>query len=171
MGDADLAKRLSGAINDIVGAQRDRKHVMSEVRTMRDLIAHEKGEADPWDLKLARGGLTDLNFIAQALTLAHGAKHTSLIGHPPEETFQEACKADLISDDDARDLIEAHRQFNAIFQWQRLTIEGAFDPARVSPAIFKRLATVAGLPDAKVLLTHMNETRQQVREIYDRVLR
>ena len=38
---------------------------------MRELIAQEKGEEDPWDLKLARGGLTDLDFIAQALVLAH----------------------------------------------------------------------------------------------------
>ena len=38
---------------------------------MRELIAQEKGDDDPWDLKLARGGLTDLDFIAQALVLAH----------------------------------------------------------------------------------------------------
>jgi glutamate-ammonia-ligase adenylyltransferase len=60
---------------------------------------------------------------------------------------------------------------SAIFQWQRLTIEGSFDAASVPAAILKRLATVAGLPDAKVLLTHMNELRAQVREVFERVLR
>ncbi|WP_243367617.1 bifunctional [glutamine synthetase] adenylyltransferase/[glutamine synthetase]-adenylyl-L-tyrosine phosphorylase [Microvirga solisilvae] len=167
----DFVGRIGEAIEGIVRAQRERKHVIKEVRSMRDLIAAEKGNDDPWDLKLARGGLTDLDFIAQALTLAHAAKYPSLMGLAPEETFQEACKAGLISDEDARELIEAHRQFNAIFQWQRLTIEGAFIPASVPPAIFKRLATIAGLPDAKVLLTHLNATRRSVQEIYDRVLR
>jgi glutamate-ammonia-ligase adenylyltransferase len=67
-------------------------------------------------------------------------------------------------------LIEAHKLFNAIFQWQRLTIEGSFDPASVSPAIFKRLATVAGLPNPKVLLHHLKETQAQVTGIYGKIL-
>ncbi|HZW48182.1 MAG TPA: bifunctional [glutamine synthetase] adenylyltransferase/[glutamine synthetase]-adenylyl-L-tyrosine phosphorylase, partial [Microvirga sp.] len=169
--DPGFSERVGEAINRIVGTERDPRHVISEVRAMRDLIASEKGDDDPWDLKLARGDLTDLDFIAQALVLAHASKQASLIGLPSERTFQEACKAGLISDQDASDLVEAHRQFNAIFQWQRLTIEGSFNPDRVPPAIFKRLATIAGLPDAKVLLTHLNAMRQHVREIYDRVLR
>ncbi|MCG7392584.1 bifunctional [glutamine synthetase] adenylyltransferase/[glutamine synthetase]-adenylyl-L-tyrosine phosphorylase [Microvirga sp. ACRRW] len=169
--DPGFADRVGEAINHIVSAKRDPKHVISEVRVMRELIAQEKGDDKPWDLKLAKGGLTDLDFIAQALVLAHSSKHPALMGLPPEGTFQEACKAGLISDEDARELIEAHRQFSAIFQWQRLAIEGEFDPDHVPPAIFKRLATIAGLPDAKVLLTHLNATRQHVREIYERVLR
>ena len=168
--DPDFAAPVGEAISRIVGAQRDPRYVMSEVRAMRDLIAQEKGDDNPWDLKLAKGGLTDLDFVAQALVLAHASKHASLIGCASEETFREASEAGLISDEDARDLREAHRQFNAIFQWQRLAIEGAFDPDRVPPAIFKRLATIAGLPDAKVLLTHLNAMREHVRDIYDRVL-
>ena len=37
---------------------------------MRALIAQEKGDRDPWDLKLVRGGLMDIEFVAQYLTLA-----------------------------------------------------------------------------------------------------
>ena len=70
-----------------------------------------------------------------------------------------------MSADDARTLIEAHRLFNDIFQWQRLTIEGKFDAEKVPPVILKRLATVAGLPSAKVLLEHMGEMRGRVRGI------
>ena len=171
LADSDFAERVGEAIKGIVTAARDPRRVTSEVRSMRALIAQEKGDDRPWDLKLAKGGLTDLDFMAQALVLSHSYKHPPLAGLSTEETFLEACKAGLMSDEDARELIEAHRQFNAIFQWQRLTIEGAFEPDQVSPAIFKRLATIAGLPDAKVLLTHLNATRQQVRKIYERVLR
>ena len=52
----------------------------AEVRAMRELIATEKGDQDPWDLKLAPGGLTDLDFLAQALVLAHASDHPSLVG-------------------------------------------------------------------------------------------
>jgi glutamate-ammonia-ligase adenylyltransferase len=67
-------------------------------------------------------------------------------------------------------LVEVHRLFSAIFQWQRLTIEGAFDPAFVPPANLKCLAVMAGLPDARVLLTHLNEMRRKAREIFKQIL-
>ncbi len=59
--------RRRTTIADILATPRDPAHVFKEVAAMRELIAQEKGDDDPWDLKLARGGLTDLDFIAQAL--------------------------------------------------------------------------------------------------------
>jgi glutamate-ammonia-ligase adenylyltransferase len=129
---------------------------------MRELIAQEKGDGDPWDMKLARGGLTDLDFMAQGLVLAHANAHPSLASLSTEATFAEAQSLGLLPADDAKTLIEAHRLFNDIFQWQRLTIEGTFDAERVPPVILKRLATVAGLPSAKVLLEHLGEMRGRV---------
>ena len=64
-GDERFGLQVSDAIAAIVCAKRDPAHVFKEVRAMRELIAQEKGDDDPWDLKLARGGLTDLDFIAQ----------------------------------------------------------------------------------------------------------
>jgi glutamate-ammonia-ligase adenylyltransferase len=170
VGESGFAGEVTQAVKDIVGAPRDRKHVVSEVASMRELIAQEKGDDNPWDLKLARGGLTDIDFIAQALVLAHGAEHPDLIGLASESVFAEARKAGLLGRNDAETLIEAHRLLNAIFQWQRLTIEGKFDPATVPPVILKRLASVAGLPDEKVLLEQLNETRGKVAEVFGRVL-
>ncbi|MBZ6076433.1 bifunctional [glutamine synthetase] adenylyltransferase/[glutamine synthetase]-adenylyl-L-tyrosine phosphorylase [Microvirga puerhi] len=161
-GDEDFGATVQAAVRQIVGAKREPAKVYSEVRAMRELIAQEKGDDDPWDLKLVRGGLTDLDFIAQGLVLAYSAAHPTLIGHAPEETFMEAAGAGLIDEEAARSLVEAHRLFHAVFQWQRLTIEGRFDPASVSPAILKRLATIAGLPNAKVLLEHLGEMRGRV---------
>ncbi len=40
-----------------------------EVYAMRRLIAQAKGEDDPWDLKLASGGLIDIEFLAQYILL------------------------------------------------------------------------------------------------------
>ncbi|WP_324617327.1 bifunctional [glutamine synthetase] adenylyltransferase/[glutamine synthetase]-adenylyl-L-tyrosine phosphorylase [Microvirga alba] len=170
-GDEEFAKRVESAVRDIVGTPRDRKKVFKDVRAMRELIAQEKGDDDPWDLKLARGGLTDLDFIAQALVLAHAHSYPSLLTLVPEAVFTEVARHGVLDDADAQTLIEAHRLFSAIFQWQRLTIEGRFDAAAVRPAILKRLAGVAGSPDAKVLLTQLGEARGLVRDVFARVLR
>jgi glutamate-ammonia-ligase adenylyltransferase len=158
--DGEFGPRVEAAIKDIVGASRDRSKVVREVRAMRELIAQEKGDDNPWDL----------DFIAQALVLAHGAENQVLIGLPAEEVFAQAQKAGVLGEGDARALTDAHRLFNTIFQWQRLTIEGRFDSQTAPAVILKRLASVAGLPDSKVLLDHLNETRSQVVEIYDRVI-
>jgi glutamate-ammonia-ligase adenylyltransferase len=137
---------------------------------MRALIAREKGDDDPWDLKLAAGGLTDLDFLAQALVLGHAGRHRGLVGLATEDTFTAAARAGLLPENDARTLEAAHRLFNDVFQWQRLTIEGDFDAAKVPPAILQRLAAVAGLPSAKKLMEHLAETRRAVRAMFDRVL-
>jgi glutamate-ammonia-ligase adenylyltransferase len=169
-GDAGFIADAGDAVGAIVGAPRDRSHVFKEVRTMRSLIAREKGDSDPWDMKLAAGALTDLDFIAQGLVLAHAERHPSLIGLGTEAVFAEASAAGLLAEADAQALADAHRLFNDIFQWQRLTIEGRFDAASVPPAILKRLAAAVGLPNQKVLLGHLNESRARVREIFSRVL-
>ena len=50
--------------------KRDAEKIAREVRKMRALIAQEKGDSDPWDLKLVKGGLMDIEFVAQYLSLA-----------------------------------------------------------------------------------------------------
>jgi glutamate-ammonia-ligase adenylyltransferase len=165
-GDDEFCGRVQEAVARIVGMERDVAKVNREVRAMRELIAKEKGDDDPWDLKLARGGLTDLDFIAQALILAHAHAHPTLIGLAAEAVFAEARRLGFLSDGDARTLIETHQLFNAVFQWQRLTIEGAFDSTTVPPSILKRLADIAGLPNAQILLTQLNEDRGRVNKIY-----
>jgi glutamate-ammonia-ligase adenylyltransferase len=169
-GDPDFAAEVADAVGRIVAAPRDPTDVLSAVRSMRALIAHEKGDKDPWDLKLAAGGLTDLDFLAQALVLGHAHHHRSLVGLSTEPTFGAAARAGLLDDEDAHALETAHRLFNEVFQWQRLTIEGEFKAAEVPPAILQRLAAVPGLPNAKALLDHLAATRRAVRAIFDRVL-
>jgi [glutamine synthetase] adenylyltransferase / [glutamine synthetase]-adenylyl-L-tyrosine phosphorylase len=164
-GDEAFRADVAQAVKDILTTERDPKHVFKEVRAMRELIAQEKGD-DPWDMKLARGGLTDLDFIAQGLVLTYAHQHPSLAGLSTEDTFAEAQSLGELSSDDARTLIEAHRLFNDIFQWQRLTIEGKFDAEKVPPVILKRLATVAGLPSAQVLQEHLGNVQGTVTKIF-----
>ena len=108
--------------------------------------------------------------MAQGLVLAYSNAYPSLAGLSTEETFTESQAAGLLSADDARTLTEAHRLFNDIFQWQRLTIEGKFDAEKVPPVIIKRLATVAGLPSARVLVEHMEDVRKRIERIFRAVL-
>ena len=169
-GDTAFGAEVSQAIADIVSLKREPKRVAAEVRAMRQLIAREKGDGDPWDVKLAAGGLTDIDFLAQALTLSHAAAHPALVGLPAEATLAGAAKAGLIEDAQARALVEGHTLLGDVFQWQRLTIEGPFEASSVPPAILRRVANAVGRPDAATLLADLRETQAAVREVFDKVL-
>ena len=44
----------------------------ADIAEMRQRILDEHGSDDVWDLKHARGGLVEVEFIAQGLQLLHG---------------------------------------------------------------------------------------------------
>jgi glutamate-ammonia-ligase adenylyltransferase len=169
-GDAGLARRAQGAIAQILRRERKPAKVAAAVLEMRALIAKEKGESDPWDLKLVAGGLTDLDFLAQFLVLAHAARHPDLVAPDTASVFAAAREAGLLSPADAAFLIEAHRLIGDVQLWQRFTVDEAFDPAAVPPRVLKRIATAVGRPDAKVLRAELDEMRAGVRALFQKLL-
>ncbi len=169
-GDAGLAERVTTAIRAILSRRRDPATVAAAVSDMRALIAREKGEGNPWDLKLAAGGLTDLDFLAQFLILAHASEHPDLLLPDTGSVFAAARHAGLLSAGDAATLGEAHRLIGDVQLWQRFTVEEDFDPKTVPPRVLARIATAVGRPDAKVLRAELDETRAAVRAIFRRVL-
>jgi glutamate-ammonia-ligase adenylyltransferase len=168
--DEGFAQPVETAVREVVGRERKIEEVRGQARAMRDLISAEKGEGNGWDLKLAPGGLTDLDFLAQFLVLSHANRIPALIGIDTETVFATAGQEGLIGSDDASRLRSAHRLLDDVFQWQRLTVEGPFDPDTVSPTIFKRLASVVGLPGTEQLRSQLEETRRDVRKIFERLL-
>ena len=168
--DEGFAQPVESAVREVVGRERRIEEVRGQARAMRDLISAEKGEGNGWDLKLAPGGLTDLDFLAQFIVLSHANRIPALIGMDTETVFAKAGLEGLIGSDDAARLRSAHRLLDDVFQWQRLTVEGPFDPDTVSPTIFKRLASVVGLPGTEQLRSQLEETRRDVRKIFERLL-
>ncbi|MDR6872938.1 glutamate-ammonia-ligase adenylyltransferase [Bosea sp. BE125] len=169
-GDAGLAGRAREAIGQILRRERKPAKVATAVLEMRTLIAKEKGESDPWDLKLVTGGLTDLDFLAQFLVLAHAARHPGLVAPDTASVFAAAREAGLLSAADAAFLIEAHRLIGDVQLWQRFTVEEGIDPAAVPLRVLKRIATAVGRPDAKVLRAELDEMRAGVRALFQKLL-
>ncbi|MDJ1159006.1 bifunctional [glutamine synthetase] adenylyltransferase/[glutamine synthetase]-adenylyl-L-tyrosine phosphorylase [Chelatococcus sp. SYSU_G07232] len=169
-GDAAFAEEARAAIAAVVGRERDPGRLARDIRDMRALIAAEKGDSDPWDLKLVAGGLVDLEFLAQFLVLAHAAKHPEIAVTGTGRVLARAVELGLIAPGDGETLRQAYQQISDVFHWQRLTVEGRFDPAAVAPAVLRRIAGAIGLPDGKVLARHLDDTRAKVREACARLM-
>ena len=167
-GDPGLAAELEAEIHAVVGRERVPGEVYDAVRAMRGLVEAEKEHRGPLDLKLAPGGLLDLDFLAQALVLAQAHRHPDLIGRDACAVFEGAAGYGVLDTAEAGRLVDAYRQFDDVLHWQRLMVEG--DPAEASPVALSRLAVAMGAPDAGRLVSQLDEQRGIVRATFDRVL-
>ena len=95
-GDASLAADVADAIRDTLTRRRDPAAVAREVAKMRALIANEKGDRDPWDLKLVKGGLMDIEFVAQYATLAFAHDRPDILDVSTRRTIDKAGRAGLL---------------------------------------------------------------------------
>ncbi len=168
-GDAGLAEETQAAIEAVLRRERP-KGLAREVAAMRKLIASVKGDQDPWDLKLAAGGLIDIEFLAQYLLLCHAHDHPALIDVSTSVVIEAAEKLRLIAPDDARTLLSAHRLMTDVTQMLRLTLDPSADPRAASEAVKRRLAGVAGLPGMGALEDALSEARHEARAIFRRIL-
>jgi len=146
-GPLQLRGRVEQAIRDVLVAPRDRAKIAADVRDMRARIFKEKGSAQIWELKQVRGGLVDLEFIAQHLQLVHAHMHPDVLSQNTAETFRNLHRLALIDDTTAETLIPAAQLLNDLTQVLRLCVEGAFDPATATDGLKALLARSGGAPD------------------------
>lgn len=168
-GDAALGARTSEAIRAALTRPRA-ESLPREVADMRALIARVKGDEDPWDLKLAAGGLMDIEFVAQYLLLRHACAAPELICVSTCGVIEIAGKLDLLDAGDALVLTRAHRLLTNVTQMLRLTLDEGADPRQASEGVKRRLAAAAHLPSLGALESNLQETRVEVRGIFNRLL-
>ncbi|MEI6160934.1 MAG: glutamine-synthetase adenylyltransferase, partial [Roseococcus sp.] len=76
----------------------------------------------PWDFKGMAGGLVEVEFIAQALTVAHAALHPRLLRRTTRHVLAELGRTGLLDEREAATLIQAERLWRALLGLLRLTV-------------------------------------------------
>ena len=169
-GDSSLASDIAEAVRGTLVRKRDPAKIAREVRSMRALIAAEKGDKDPWDLKLVAGGLMDIEFVAQYLSLAYGHARPDILDVSTRKAIDKAGAAGLLVAGHVATLIEAHRLYTDATQFMRLSISGPFDPAKAAFGVKRRIAAAAGFPDFEAFVAALDEARKHVREAYEAIV-
>ena len=169
-GDARLGGAIERAIRAILARPPDKAKLVHDIASMRALVANEKGEADPADLKLVAGGILDIEFIQQYLVLLHAAAHPALAVPGRRGALAALVSAGLLTPDDGATLTAAQALYTAVTQIQRLTLDAASNPALAGEGVKRRIAAAAGLPDYPRLTRELAETRARVRAIFQRLL-
>ena len=103
---------IEGTIRSVLTRPRDAASTAGDVADMRRAIAQEKGEDDVWDLKLAAGGLVDIDFIAQYLQLVHAAEKPEILSVSTLQVLDNAARLGVLPQFDAEILRSAARLYH-----------------------------------------------------------
>ncbi|WP_372397413.1 bifunctional [glutamine synthetase] adenylyltransferase/[glutamine synthetase]-adenylyl-L-tyrosine phosphorylase [Azospirillum sp. HJ39] len=144
----DLAGRVTEAIRSVLTAPRDPGRLLWDVADMRRRIDKEFGTANPWNVKYARGGLIDIEFIAQYLQLRHGHDLPDILHVGTAKALGCAARTGALTPEVAEDLEATLRLWRRVQGFLRLTTAGVLDPTQVSPSLLAGLHRAA-FPDEK----------------------
>ncbi|MBI5942546.1 MAG: bifunctional [glutamine synthetase] adenylyltransferase/[glutamine synthetase]-adenylyl-L-tyrosine phosphorylase [Caulobacterales bacterium] len=163
---ADVARAVETALR----RPRDPVRTAAEVREMRDLMEAERPPSGFWDLKLAPGGLVDIEFAAQHLQIIHAAA-----GGPLDQNTGAALAAmEAVGLGDPvalRDLLEAWALQQDLAQLLKLALDDRADPEAEPKGLQALLARAGGARDLKGLRKRLASGRDNARRAFEVVTR
>ncbi|SOE17446.1 glutamate-ammonia-ligase adenylyltransferase [Hoeflea halophila] len=194
-GDKSLCGEARALIDEVLARPRDRAKLLKDLTEMRTLIEQEKPPRDIWDVKLIPGGLIDIEFIAQYLSLTARAEGWQpapeddgaaglLTGTDPDRIAQPVDHNECTSTDAmlkvlgpgalGEEITESLRHALALWsghaQIVRLCTESGFAP-KEAPAGLIDLVTRSGeTPSLASLEAEFKATSRRVRTVFQQIM-
>jgi glutamate-ammonia-ligase adenylyltransferase len=137
---------------------------------MRERVFKDKGSDDIWELKRARGGLVDLEFIAQHLQLVHAHAHPEILDQNTAGAYRKLSEAGLLRAPHAEILIPAAQLTNDLTQILRLCLEGPFNPETAPSGMKALLAQAGGEVNFEALEARLRATQTAVTALFDEII-
>ena len=133
-----FAKAVEARVSHHICQPRDGEKLLRDVVDMRERIAREFPTENMWALKHVRGGMVDLDFMAQYLVLRYAAEYPALWQRGARAVFEQAQLAGLMAESTAQPLIEAKKFLSDLLSLLRLSAPGGAIAGQVPPGL-KRL--------------------------------
>jgi glutamate-ammonia-ligase adenylyltransferase len=150
---------VEAEIRDVLVRPRDPDKLLRDVADMRKRLAREKPALCLWSLKQLRGGMVDIEFIQQYLTLRHAADHPEILSSNTCQALDNLTAAGVLDGAIERRLASTLKFWHALQGMLSLTVEDDPTPERVAEfpeALKHRLARAGGAGDFTELETVMH---------------
>jgi glutamate-ammonia-ligase adenylyltransferase len=167
---SEFRERIEAIIGGVLTRPRDPAATAKDVVDMRRAIALEKGEDEIWDLKLAAGGLVDIDFIAQYLQLVHAAAKPEILSVSTLQVLDNVKRLGLLPHAESEILRAAARLYHDLTQILRLCVIGKFNPDNAGEDLLRVMARAGDTPDFSALEARVRETQAEVRRVFKAVL-
>ena len=169
-GPQDLCARVEQAIARRLTEKRPASEILNDARAMRARMAETFPGTNPFDLKHAPGGLVDIEFIAQALQLAHAQNQPQILRTNTVAALEALNGAGFLSDGDAATLVAAARLQHGLTQVLRIALEETPALEQATPGLKALLTRAAGLGGFDQLRAHLAALQGQTRAVFTRVM-
>jgi glutamate-ammonia-ligase adenylyltransferase len=169
-GDPSLIADVTAAIQASLAAPRDEATTRKDVVEMRGLMLREHNPKSVWDIKRSRGGLVELEFMAQFLQLLHAHARPDILRTNTFAAFEALLGAGVLSADHASRLLEAARLYHRLTQVLRLCLDGTFMPDEALPGLNRAIAQAAQVPDVRIAEDLLREHETAVSALFDKII-
>jgi len=136
---------------------------------MRRRLRASHGDANEWQLRKRRGGISELDLLVQALRLLNA----DLFGNralPTDSILERLVEAGRITHDDAEALVAAENLYADLHHALRFVVgTSATDPQALSAAARQFICAACDSPDLETLQGHISAHLKQVELLFDRL--
>ena len=162
-----LRQAIEETIRATLTAARDPAGLRGDVARMRARIVDSHRDPGFWNVKQHRGGLVDIEFIAQYLQLREAHARPDLLHQNIGAALDAMAAAAVLDQEVAAELRAALVLWNDVQQMLRLgTVEFDIDEGRAAPSFLALLARSAGAVDFATLKRDMDEKYARVHALY-----
>lgn len=169
-GSPEMRERVSSAIAQALCEEREPGAVARDVVDMRARIYKELGSEDLWDIKHGRGGLVDLEFIAQGLQLMHCQDKPEVLDTGTRAALEKLVRTNVLGSSLGEELIIAADKFNNLTQILRIAVQDKFVPENAAEALKSRLARAVDVPSFSAVERELAEAKVVVDRAFDKLL-
>jgi len=169
-GQAAFAGAVEAAIGAVVHRRREADALRADALEMRRMILTQKATKNAWDIKNVRGGLVDIEFIAQTLLLQHAADQPDIVSPGTAEAMRNLFLADLLSEADFATLGAAFALQSNLMQVTRMACMDTAAHGALPPGLADALPGLVGLADADALDLRLRDDQAAVRRVFERLI-
>ena len=166
----DIDHRTTAVICATLSRPRDPDRLVVDVADMRMRMAGQHRGESLWDVKHHRGGLVDIEFIAQYLQLLHGPAHPRVFAENTAEALTRMGGIKILDADNTACLIRALGLWWRLQDTLRLIVPGGLDEANIPDSTKAALARAASQPDFDSLTATMEEAYGRVLELFRHIV-
>ena len=169
-----LKRKIEAAIRAAVTRAEVAPQALPDAAAMRARMLRDLPAEGPWDLKLTPGGLVEIEFVAQALQLAHAHRNPALLATTTRIALQKLADARILPAEEAAALIAAEKLWRTIIALLRLTVGRWREEALPGPVAAALLRVAAPLlpedppADLAALRARMQRIAAEVRGVFER---
>ncbi len=169
-GDVELGRRVGDLAREALRIKGGDPKITSDVADMRRRMARERPARSRWDVKLAPGGLVDIEFLIQHAILLAAPDVPRAVQPTSLEAIKALAVAGRLAPADAATLVEGLTFQLHLQQALRIASGDQFDPSTASLGLKRWLANHLGLKEFSALELKLDRVQAEVVELREEIL-